>query len=93
MKQFLLTCVCLFICLLCSANQHIQLSLREDNLSVEDIADKFNSFLNLQDDIMFTLIDQETDELGITHYRYQQFFNGVKVERAIIHIHAKDGIV
>ena len=34
---------------------------------------------------------EETDELGITHYRYQQFFREIKVENAEFLVRAKDG--
>lgn len=33
----------------------------------------------------------ETDELGLTHYRYQQFYKGIEVEGAEMLVHAKDG--
>lgn len=33
----------------------------------------------------------ETDKVGITHYRYQQFFNGYKVEGAEYLVHEKEG--
>jgi Zn-dependent metalloprotease len=35
------------------------------------------------------LASQETDSLGFTHYRYQQYFNGVEVENAAFVVHAK----
>ena len=33
---------------------------------------------------------EQTDELGITHYRYQQFFHQIKVENAEFLVRAKD---
>ena len=35
---------------------------------------------------------EQTDELGITHYRYQQFFHQIKVENAEFLVRAKDNI-
>jgi bacillolysin len=35
------------------------------------------------------LVSQETDSLGFTHHRYQQYFNGVEVENAVFVVHAK----
>ena len=34
-----------------------------------------------------------TDELGITHYRFHQFYNGIPVENAMVIVHAKNGRV
>lgn len=35
----------------------------------------------------------ERDLHGYTHYRYQQFFNGVRVEHGVYYVHAKNGYV
>ena len=39
------------------------------------------------------LFDQVTDHLDHTHYKYQQYHNGIKVENAIFTIHEKKGMV
>ena len=39
------------------------------------------------------LVSQETDELGSTHYRYQQFFAGIPVDLAEFRMHVQDGKV
>ncbi|MBC7775125.1 MAG: M4 family metallopeptidase [Phycisphaerae bacterium] len=39
------------------------------------------------------LVSQETDELGSTHYRYQQFFAGIPVDLAEFLIHVRNGKV
>ncbi len=41
----------------------------------------------------FDLINQSTDKLGYTHYRYQQVYNGHPIERAVIILHTKNGKV
>lgn len=35
----------------------------------------------------------ETDELGFSHVRYQQYFRGVKVEHGVMSIHARGGLI
>ncbi|NVO02253.1 MAG: M4 family metallopeptidase [Bacteroidetes bacterium] len=37
-------------------------------------------------------IAKTSDNLGFTHYKFQQYYNGVKVENAVYLIHAKNGI-
>lgn len=39
------------------------------------------------------LLNAETDDLGITHYRVQQTFNGVAIANSMLLIHVKDGKV
>ena len=93
MKRILLIITLSLMCFLSYANQRVQMDLREQSLSVEEVTDNLTEFMNLQGNVKFILVDKETDDLGITHYRFQQFYNEIKVERAIIHIHAKDGRV
>lgn len=93
MKRILLIITLSLMCFLSYANQRVQMDLREQSLSVEEVTENLTEFMNLQGNVKFILIDKETDDLGITHYRFQQFYNEIKVERAIIHIHAKDGRV
>lgn len=93
MKRILLIITLSLMCFLSYANQRVQMDLREQSLSVEEVTDNLTEFMNLQWNVKFILVDKETDDLGITHYRFQQFYNEIKVERAIIHIHAKDGRV
>lgn len=93
MKRILLIITLSLMCFLSYANQRVQMDLREQSLSVEEVTENLTEFMNLQGNVKFILVDKETDDLGITHYRFQQFYNEIKVERAIIHIHAKDGRV
>ncbi len=41
----------------------------------------------------FHLISSKTDRLGITHNKYQQTYNGIKVEYGTLILHIKDGKV
>jgi len=50
---------------------------------------KYEMGLTHRDD--FKLISMSRDNLGFTHYKFQQFFNGIAVEGAIFILHEKDG--
>jgi Zn-dependent metalloprotease len=41
----------------------------------------------------FGLEKQTTDELGIIHQRYQQYYKGIKVENAEYMLHGKNGVI
>jgi len=45
-----------------------------------------------QDDALL-LVKDTTDDLGISHRSYQQYYNGIKVEDAQYAIHGKNGII
>lgn len=47
--------------------------------------------LELKDNQTYTLIKSETDQLGITHDKYQLFYQGIKVEFATYTLHSKNG--
>jgi Zn-dependent metalloprotease len=41
----------------------------------------------------FKLLTQETDQLGMVHYRYQQTVNGVPVEGTMYIVHTRNGLI
>ena len=41
----------------------------------------------------FKVVKSTTDNLGITHTNFQQYFNDVQVEGAVIMLHSKDGLL
>ncbi|HAN17041.1 MAG: hypothetical protein A2X13_05135 [Bacteroidetes bacterium GWC2_33_15] len=50
-------------------------------------SDLLNEVLNLEQKEAFVLNSSETDKLGQTHYRYQQYYNGIKVEHGTYIVH------
>lgn len=62
-------------------------------LSVKELLEKHTSDLNLSQWDEFKSYHSETDELGITHYRFQQYHRGIPVENGILLIHEKWGKV
>ncbi|WP_196890974.1 M4 family metallopeptidase [Aureivirga marina] len=69
------------------------INLREKNISSENAMKNINSWFQLPDDYTFQEISTKTDELNITHKNYQQFYQGIKIDDAILMIHSKDGKV
>lgn len=47
--------------------------------------------LRLDDQVGFVLIDQQSDGLGFTHYRFYQTFKGIPIENSMYIVHVKDG--
>ncbi|MCB0608957.1 MAG: M4 family metallopeptidase [Lewinella sp.] len=51
----------------------------------------FNAYLEMGQDDELRLERTDTDNLGFSHYRYQQYYKGVKVDGAIYTVHEKGG--
>ena len=49
------------------------------------------SYLNVKDEIDFRKTKSESDQLGFTHYTYQQYYNNVKIEFGVYKVHSKSG--
>ncbi len=52
-----------------------------------------DNLLKLSGDYDFKLIKTTNDNLGYTHYKYQEYFKGVKINNAVYSIHTKNGFV
>ncbi len=48
---------------------------------------------NLSPKNNFKIVSQESDQLGYTHYRYQQTYNGIAIEGSRLVLHVKQGYV
>lgn len=59
------------------------------NLSVEDLLAKWKKEWGLD----YRLISKETDQIGMEHLKYQQYYNGTPLEWATFSLHARDGFV
>jgi len=53
----------------------------------------FKKIYQAGDDFSIQLMRTETDRLGFTHYRYQEYYNGYPVNAGILIAHVKDGMV
>ena len=60
-------------------------------ISKQEFFQTLASDLKISDADKFSLIKTETDEIGFTHYRYQQTFNGISVIGGEYLLHEKNG--
>ncbi len=59
--------------------------------SFEGFMPWFKSTMGLPESFELKLLTQETDQIGFTHYRYRQLFNGLPVENTMYIFHVKAG--
>ena len=57
------------------------------------ITELLKTTYNLTDNDELVFIDSKTDEVGFTHYKYQQRFKSVNVEGSFVTAHVLDGMV
>ena len=76
-----------------TASEIFRVSLRDLNLQLSDIIDNMADYCDIPSKSNLEFLDEVTDNLGFSHLRYQQYYDGIKVEHAIIQVHVKDGIV
>ena len=62
-------------------------------IAAKDFFQQFTKYFNFTEQYTFNLIRQENDNIGFTHYRYQQFFNGVPVIGGEYLLHEKKNIL
>lgn len=63
------------------------------NVRAENFSNWLKQTLRVQPTIDFVLYKQHTDNLGMTHYRYRQTYNGVPVDNAAYIAHARSGMI
>ncbi|WP_196885700.1 M4 family metallopeptidase [Aureivirga sp. CE67] len=61
------------------------------NVSQKNIQSAFSEYLELNPEDSFIKIKQFSDDLGFVHEKYQQYYNGIKVEFASYLAHYKNG--
>lgn len=63
------------------------------NIKATQLFEVYKSAFGLKAEDDMRLLSTETDDLGFTHYRYQQFHKGVAVNGAIYLLHEKNGFL
>jgi len=63
------------------------------NGKIQDGTRFLKTVLHAKPDDEFRLMNETTDELGISHLRFQQYYKGIKVEDSEYLIHGKNGII
>src|SRR5690606_8799836 len=63
------------------------------NVNAELSESQLQQLLGLSNGNSFKIVKRSTDNLGITHTNYQQYFNDVIIEGAVVMVHSKDGVL
>ena len=63
----------------------------QSELTINDLEEWINSYKKSDQVVGLRLLKEETDQLGYTHYKYQQTINGIPVRLGIYLVHVKDG--
>lgn len=67
--------------------------LQEQNISAENIETYFQKRFLLNQDYSFKRISETTDNLGLQHINYKEYYKGIEVEDVLLMVHANKGIV
>jgi Zn-dependent metalloprotease len=66
---------------------------KKNKVAAKDFFQQFTQNFNLTENDSFNLIRQENDNIGFTHYRYQQLLNGIPVIGGEYLLHEKNSIL
>lgn len=65
----------------------------EENISINQTNLLFQQKLQTTDEDQLILLSSKEDELGQTHQKFQQYFDGIIVDDRTVTVHSKDGLV
>jgi Zn-dependent metalloprotease len=68
------------------------IDLKKQKLSTNFVTHNFNSLLELDEYFTFLQLSEKTDDLGMHHNNYQQYYKGYPIDGNIIMVHSKNGI-
>lgn len=72
-------------------NGSFSVNLEKDRLTKENAVAQMPSWFGLSKNHTFQQVSERTDELGITHTNFQQYFKGFLVEGNLVMLHSKNG--
>lgn len=72
-------------------NGSFSVNLEKDRLTKENAVAQMPSWFGLSQNHTFQQVSDRTDELGITHTNFQQYFKGFLVEGNLVMLHSKNG--
>ena len=74
-------------------NGSVSAQLQKQNLTKSSLEQQFHKMLGLSSDYTFVQVSDRTDNLGFTHYGFQQYYKGIVVDGALLLVHTKNGLV
>lgn len=72
-------------------NGSFSANLEKERLTKENVVAQMPSWFGLSQNHTFQQVSERTDELGITHTNFQQYFKGFLVEGNLVMLHSKNG--
>ncbi len=63
----------------------------ESNKQLMEMESLFKEIFHMKEEDEYRMLKKETDQIGILHEVYQQYYKGIKIEGAIYKVHIKDG--
>jgi len=76
-----------------SENGNFYLNTESLNITTSDVMSYFPQWFNLDQTSTFEITKDREDQFGTQHITYQQYVDGIMVEKCILLVHAKDGFV
>ena len=95
MKKIVLLCLTFFAFAFAGANEkgHFYVDLSSQSIAVLSVADSFSAYVDVAQGSSFVLFRDTTDELGIRHQSYQQYYQDKKVQYHMVLVHSQNGMV
>ena len=69
------------------------MDLSSQSIAVSSVPDSFSAYVDVAQGSSFTLFRDTTDELGIRHQSYQQYYHDIQVQSHMVLVHSLNGIV
>ena len=66
---------------------------KKSNITAKNFFSIFTTNFNLTEEDSFVLLKQENDNINFTHYRYQQYYNGILVTGGEYLLHEKNNLL
>ena len=68
-----------------------QITFKEDDTpNFKDGTTVLEQFLEVSEGVTFSKLESKTDKIGMSHEKFQQYFNGIPVEFGIYKVHSKN---
>lgn len=93
MRRIFLIAYCVLISISTFPNSYWIKDLESQRITDENVVNMFNQWFNINNQSTFKKTRDYTDDLGIRHQNFKQFYNGLPVDGYLIIVHSKNGTV